>query len=139
MTVALGRWAERAACRRYLADWWHSDDPFERQEAAGVCVECPVQRECLAYARGWYDNAEPTQPHGTWGGVLFGSPDAIRTGLVPPPTGKRRARDAGNAPGPLLCTDSSGTITGQSRNKWRPPAGTEGLLTQPTTTEGQRP
>jgi len=71
VTAALGQWAERAACIRYPADWWHSDDPFDQQQAVSVCATCPVQRECLNYAQDWREDATQTRPHGIWGGLLY--------------------------------------------------------------------
>jgi len=86
VTVALGRWAERAECIRYPADWWHSDDSFERERAASVCADCPVQRECLDYAQRWQQrrNGCGDQPYGIWSGWLF------RYGEKPAPVGAPR-------------------------------------------------
>ncbi len=85
MTVALGQWAERAACIRYPADWWHSDDARDRERAASVCAECPVQRECLSFAQDWYDSLAQTRPYGIWGGVLYPSMWEARSRVGPIP------------------------------------------------------
>ena len=36
--------------------------------AKAICALCPVQHDCLAWAR------QTRQRHGVWGGVLFDSP-----------------------------------------------------------------
>jgi WhiB family redox-sensing transcriptional regulator len=43
------RWNEMAACRTYPTWWWFTDS-VEAVEAFGVCAECAVQAECLAFA-----------------------------------------------------------------------------------------
>lgn len=43
--------------------WWTSDDRFEREAAAELCVECPVVVDCRAAG----DAGD--EPAGVWGGV----------------------------------------------------------------------
>lgn len=57
-----------ALCRDYdNPDLWHPARPNRRQEfkAIGICRECPVIAECLAYAI----RANPVQ--GIWGGTTL--------------------------------------------------------------------
>ncbi len=109
MTVALGRWAERAACIRYPADWWHSDDPWDRERAASVCADCPVQRECLSYAQAWWQRREGghTRPQGIWGGWLFRDRDR------PAPVGASRVA----APLKRLPLQPCGTTAAYKRHR----------------------
>lgn len=111
MTVALGQWAERAACRRFPADWWHSNDSRERERAADVCGECPVQRECLSYAQAWWQRREGghTRPQGIWGGWLF------RDGDRPAPVGTLRVA----APLKRLPLQPCGTAAAYKRHRKR--------------------
>jgi len=135
VTVALGRWAERAACRRFPADWWHSDDPWDRERAASVCGECPVQRECLAYAQGWWDRRNGlTGPAGIWGGWLFldgdmpapvGAPQVAAPPIQRPPlqpcgttAAYQRHRDHGEPPC-LPCLTASKTGAAARNRKMR--------------------
>jgi len=93
VTVALGRWAERAACIRYPADWWHSDDPFDQKQAVNVCAECPVRQACLAFAQGWHRDDTQTRPFGIWGGLLWPTtqPKLPGSGLRPVPVERSTA------------------------------------------------
>ncbi len=68
-----------------------------------MCAACPVRAECLAYAQRWYDNAEPTQPHGTWGGVLW---------LVPKP----KLPSNGVRPAPIERSTACGRVVAYRRH-----------------------
>lgn len=47
------------------SEMWTSDDALERQEAAQLCITCPLIDQCRAFA---VDNREE---HGVWGGKDF--------------------------------------------------------------------
>ncbi len=52
-------------CTDILTDYWTSDDPQERMEAAELCVPCPVREACLAGAM------ERREAFGVWASVDF--------------------------------------------------------------------
>ena len=58
-------WMDAAACRASDVEFVDVDasDP---SEALTICATCPVQSECLAYARA-------RRMVGVWGGHVFGS------------------------------------------------------------------
>ena len=68
----------RAACRNTDRDLFFSPDgerglaKRRRERAAkAVCVTCPVQDECAAYA------IANREPHGVWGGLSEGERERI--------------------------------------------------------------
>ena len=65
MTSLAWSWRDLALCRQVVTadyDPFFSDDPEDQDDALAVCVVCPVQGACLAYA------IRTAQPHGIWGG-----------------------------------------------------------------------
>jgi len=52
-------------CRGGNPDLWFSERPADLERAKEMCVECPIQAQCLAAA---LDRAEPW---GVWGGQIF--------------------------------------------------------------------
>lgn len=57
-------WRDDAACAQEDAEVinFHSEDPAEIDRALAMCNECPVKRECLAFALSNYER------FGVWGG-----------------------------------------------------------------------
>ncbi len=56
---------EDVPCRRFDPDLWFADSPAELELAKSLCLDCPVQVECLAGA------LERAEPWGVWGGEIF--------------------------------------------------------------------
>jgi WhiB family transcriptional regulator, redox-sensing transcriptional regulator len=56
---------EDVPCRRFDPDLWFADAPAELELAKSLCLDCPVQVECLAGA------LERAEPWGVWGGEIF--------------------------------------------------------------------
>jgi WhiB family transcriptional regulator, redox-sensing transcriptional regulator len=56
---------EDVPCRRFDPDLWFADAPAELELAKSLCLDCPVQVECLAGA------IERAEPWGVWGGEIF--------------------------------------------------------------------
>lgn len=56
-------WRSQAVCARTDPDLWFSPGAVEHREAKKICRECPVRRQCLAYAM------EAPVDHGVWGGM----------------------------------------------------------------------
>lgn len=68
-------WRDAALCANNTEgrpppdDWFAPEGSFEARDAAEVCFECPVRKECLKWA------CDSHQQEGTWGGI----PKSIRT------------------------------------------------------------
>ena len=66
-----GKWADKAACKGDLwPDAWHPGDNLANNAqmatyALAKCKECPVRRDCLAFAL----TAGPRACSGVWGGT----------------------------------------------------------------------
>lgn len=79
-------WVDQSLCSELvgenpnLADLWFSLPHTEEANAAkAVCFQCPVQKECLAFAR----STEAT--NGIWGGHHFDdTPDILEIDILPP-------------------------------------------------------
>lgn len=56
-------WRSQAVCAQSDPDLWFSPGAVEHREAKKICRECPVRRQCLAYAM------EAPVDHGVWGGL----------------------------------------------------------------------
>ena len=56
-------WRAHASCARFDPDLFFSPGALEHKMAKRICRECPVRRDCLAYAM-----EEPVD-HGVWGGL----------------------------------------------------------------------
>jgi WhiB family redox-sensing transcriptional regulator len=52
-------------CRAGDPDLWFAETPTDLERAKTLCVNCPVQRQCLAAA------VERSEPWGVWGGEIF--------------------------------------------------------------------
>lgn len=66
--VSLG-WRDQALCRWWPdIDWVGSSDP----EIGGICVQCPVRRECARFAVALIDEGERLS--GWWGGTFLVAP-----------------------------------------------------------------
>ena len=61
-------WRAGAACVGYPSEWWFpwetvgKNQPRTPGRAEAICAECPVKRECAAYAR------RTNTRDGIWGG-----------------------------------------------------------------------
>ena len=56
-------WRSGALCARFDPDLFFSPGAIEHKEAKKICRDCPVRRQCLAYAM------ETCIDHGIWGGL----------------------------------------------------------------------
>ncbi len=56
-------WRALASCTKTDPDLWFAVGAREHKLAKKICRECPVRRDCLAYAMD-----EPVD-HGVWGGL----------------------------------------------------------------------
>lgn len=56
-------WRSGALCAQNNPDLWFAVGALEHKYAKKICRECPVRRECLAYAM------EAPIDHGIWGGL----------------------------------------------------------------------
>lgn len=65
-------WRHRANCRGADPDFMAPEaaTPDDLAAALGMCVNCPVSRECDAL------RAEQAEPYGVWAGEWFGDPPA---------------------------------------------------------------
>ena len=52
-------------CQSGDADLWFVEDPADLEAAKALCVQCPLQRPCLAEA------VDRGEPWGVWGGEIF--------------------------------------------------------------------
>ncbi len=59
------RLAESLPCRVEDPDLWFAETPGELEAAKAFCLDCPVQRACLAGA------IARREPWGVWGGEIF--------------------------------------------------------------------
>jgi len=63
VTTGVGRrgWLDRAACRDFPTEMFFPVNDKDAEPAKAVCWQCPVRRDCLAYAL--------ADPHlaGVWG------------------------------------------------------------------------
>lgn len=62
--VGTPEWMDDAACSDADTNIFYSDDAGEIAEARNLCANCPVWKECLAYAE------ENNEKYGIWGGFL---------------------------------------------------------------------
>jgi len=89
-----GDWTDDAACKGHDTDLWFATDLAGVTAAAAICADCPVRRDCQA----WADSND--EAHGIWGG------------WTPP---QRRNLARGRKPGPAItvrdrvCIDCGGT------------------------------
>lgn len=56
-------WRAFALCARFDPNLWFAPGAIEHKEAKRICRDCPVRRDCLAYAM------ETPVDHGIWGGM----------------------------------------------------------------------
>ena len=56
-------WEEQARCRQYDPDIFFAPRASSERRAKAICVRCPVQTECLAFA------LKIRTDFGIWGGV----------------------------------------------------------------------
>lgn len=52
-------------CQGTPDDLWFAERPADLEQAKALCLECPIQTDCLAGA------LERREPWGVWGGELF--------------------------------------------------------------------
>lgn len=57
-------WMAERSCRSDQTGLFYSDQPAEQARAKSICVDCPVQADCLAHA------LIHREKHGIWGGLL---------------------------------------------------------------------
>ncbi len=63
MTFPIGNWTAEAACARADAETWFPDQGTSPRQAKAICLTCPVQQPCLAWAL--VHNIQ----YGVWGGT----------------------------------------------------------------------
>lgn len=78
-----GYWRDDAACRHHDPGLWFPGPLDPGVEAKQICQTCPVQQQCLDYAR------RTQQNHGIWGGVNVSIRTGRRTGRPPCPESRK--------------------------------------------------
>ncbi|ADG98799.1 transcription factor WhiB [Segniliparus rotundus DSM 44985] len=61
-------WTEHALCAQVGGDAWFPEPGDSAPKARQICQQCPVKRECLAWA------VANDERDGVWGGICFASP-----------------------------------------------------------------
>jgi WhiB family transcriptional regulator, redox-sensing transcriptional regulator len=56
-------WRADGLCARSDPELWFAVGALEHKQAKSICRQCPVRRECLAYAM------DGPVDHGIWGGL----------------------------------------------------------------------
>ena len=72
-----GDWTDDAACRGHDTDLWFATDLAGVTAAVAICQECPVRRDCHA----WADAND--EAHGIWGGWTPPQRQRIAAGRPP--------------------------------------------------------
>lgn len=59
----MDEWVEQATCRSVDPELWFPDNPRQSYHAIALCVQCPVQRQCLKLS------LDTKAEFGVWGGL----------------------------------------------------------------------
>lgn len=59
----MDEWVEQATCRSVDPEVWFPEIPAHSHQAVALCVQCPVQRQCLKYS------FDTRAEFGVWGGM----------------------------------------------------------------------
>lgn len=65
-------WREHASCFGKDPEIWFSDERQDKRLAISICIECPVQEQCLEYA------LTHRIPFGIWGAMTPHQRDRFR-------------------------------------------------------------